>query len=501
MSFQRGKDGVIDLTGNFNSVDLSGSIGIAGSTNLGIWYTTNTGKNWNIGNLTTGGPTTGSFDSVSLYVPNGIAGSSSGAGIYYTTNNGQTWQQSDKTDENFATVSLYGSNGIACSRNNSTGIWYTTNYGQNWQNSDITNGFFWGIILYQNRGIATSYGGQGIFWSNDSGATWTPSNLTSGGFFSVSISGTDAIAASFGAGIYYSHDSGENWSPSNITTNNWFSVSLSGDNGIAGSFDNQGIYYTTDKGETWTISNITTGVDDSTGSGSFRGISLSGLYGIAGSTLGSSYGLYKTLNGGKTWSNQYTNVSTGDFSSVSISGLNAIAGSESNLGIYYTSSPFCYDKKTLILINKKGVDVYKRISELKVGDLVKTYKDDYKKIKMIKSFKYNSFNIHEPKKSLYKMKNHNVIVTGKHGILVDDVTAEELNKAKVCGVSIRSIKDKKVVPACASNQFEIITEDKLFELWHFVLENNNIHKNYGIYITDGILSESCSEEAFNNSSF
>jgi hypothetical protein len=68
----------------------------------------------------------------------------------------------------------------------------------------------------------------------------------------------------------------------------------------------------------------------------------------------------------------------------------------------------------------------------------------------------------------------------------------------MCGVSIRSIKDKKVVPACASNQFKIITDDKLFELWHFVLENNNIHKNYGIYITDGILSESCSEAAFNN---
>ena len=117
---------------------------------------------------------------------------------------------------------------------------------------------------------------------------------------------------------------------------------------------------------------------------------------------------------------------------------------------------------------------------------------------MIKSFKYNSFNIQEPKKSLYKMRDHNVIVTGKHGILVDEVTTEELNKTKMYGTSIRYIEDKKVVPACACNKFEIITEDKLFELWHFVLENNNIHKNYGIYITDGILSESCSEEAFNN---
>ena len=53
-----------------------------------------------------------------------------------------------------------------------------------------------------------------------------------------------------------------------------------------------------------------------------------------------------------------------------------MSGSGSNLSIYYSSGPICYDKKTLILINKNGNDVYKRISELKVGDLVKTYKND-----------------------------------------------------------------------------------------------------------------------------
>ena len=63
--------------------------------------------------------------------------------------------------------------------------------------------------------------------------------------------------------------------------------------------------------------------------------------------------------------------------------------------------------------------------------------------------------------------------------------------------SIRYIDDKKVLPTCASDKFEKITDDIDFELWHFVLENEDIDKNYGVYINNGILSESCSEAAFN----
>ena len=141
----------------------------------------------------------------------------------------------------------------------------------------------------------------------------------------------------------------------------------------------------------------------------------------------------------------------------------------------------------------------KKICELKVGDTVKTYKHGYKNIKLINSFKYNPSYTRRNKRLLYKMKDHNVIVTGKHGILVDEVTSEEIQNTKICGTSIRYIDDKKVLPACASDKFEKITDDIDFELWHFVLENEDIYKNYGIYINDGILSESCSEAAFNNS--
>jgi hypothetical protein len=80
---------------------------------------------------------------------------------------------------------------------------------------------------------------------------------------------------------------------------------------------------------------------------------------------------------------------------------------------------------------------------------------------------------------------------------VDKISDEETENIKKLRIKIRYIEDKIVLPACVSEQFEKITDNNEFELWHFVLKNNNIHKKYGIYINDGILSESCSESSFN----
>jgi hypothetical protein len=101
------------------------------------------------------------------------------------------------------------------------------------------------------------------------------------------------------------------------------------------------------------------------------------------------------------------------------------------------------------------------------------------------------------KNSLYKMKDHDVTVTGRHGFLFDKLTDEEIENVKKCGTSIRYIDDKVVLPACASDKFEKIVSESNYELWHFALENEDINENYGVYINDGILSESCSEAIIN----
>jgi len=49
MSFSRAKIGGIDITGNFNSVILSGTNGIAaGGSNNGLIFTTNSGQTYKV---------------------------------------------------------------------------------------------------------------------------------------------------------------------------------------------------------------------------------------------------------------------------------------------------------------------------------------------------------------------------------------------------------------------------------------------------------------------
>jgi hypothetical protein len=489
---------------NVTSVSLSGDNGIASIDSGGIYYTNNLGATW-----TQSPGIIGNFDSVFLSGSNGIAGSSSFDGLYYSIDSGVNWTQSDftiggTTSGNFFTIALSGTNAIAATSTDDTGIYYSTNSGQTWTKSiDLTNGNFNSVSLSGSNGIAGSNSTNGIYYSTNSGQTWTRStdgtNPITNDFYSVSLSGTNAIAgSSTGFGIYYSINSGSGFSiwtrstdGTNPITGDFYSVSLSGANGIAGSgTDNDGIYYTTNSGQTWAKSDLIEGNLMVALSGSIAVATASNWTG----SPNSSAGIYRSLNYGQTWTQ--TNVSDGFFNSVSLSGSRAIAGGVSNNGIYYSSSPLCYGKNTLILILENDIEIYKKICELKVGDTVKTYKHGYKKIKMIKSFNYHTYNITRLKRCMYKMKDHNVIVTGKHGLLVDEITTEEIKNIKKCGIIMRNIDDKKVLPACASDKFEKITDIFEFELWHFVLENDDESKNYGIYITDGILSESCSEKAF-----
>ena len=90
------------------------------------------------------------------------------------------------------------------------------------------------------------------------------------------------------------------------------------------------------------------------------------------------------------------------------------------------------------------------------------------------------------------MKDHDIILTGGHSILVDELTEnEQLNNKRYNFNS--TIEDKKLLLASSSDNFEQLPNDVEYELCHLVLENDNIHERYGIYINDDILSEACSE--------
>jgi hypothetical protein len=358
------------------------------------------------------------------------------------------------------------------------------------------SGDFYSVDLSSDGtiGIAGSSSANGILYTNDSGANWIQSNVTTGSFYSVALSsnGTIGIAGGYSNnGIYYTNNSGPtaaNWTQSNVTTGDFYSVALSSDGtiGIAGSSSENGIYYTNDSGANWTQSNVTTG--------NFYSVALSsdGTIGIVGSA--SNNGIYYTNDSGANWTQ--SNVTTGDFYSVALSsnGTIGIAGSASGNGIYYTNSIICYEENVEILCYENDSEIFKKISKLKIGDTVKTYKDGYKNIKYLKQFKYTHIQKYETD-YLYKYKNTDIIITGGHSILVDELTEEEsINNLKYMFSS--TIHDKKLLLACASDKFEKITDKKDYILYHLVLENENSKGHYGVYLKNDILSESCSEAAF-----
>jgi hypothetical protein len=169
-------------------------------------------------------------------------------------------------------------------------------------------------------------------------------------------------------------------------------------------------------------------------------------------------------------------------------------------------STLCFNEGSLILtLNSKGEEEWIKIEKLTVGQLVKTYLHGYRKIKHIGKGSFKN-DINEPFKCMYKLpKNENdvfedLILTGGHSILVDEIKDEDeytLNNKYFNGY-IQKIDDKLLVLACASSQFIQVNDDNEYTYYHFVLENDgDINKRYGIW-SNGVLTETPSEDCFLN---
>ena len=486
---------------------LSGADGVATQTSGGfgrLYYSANTGSTWTQNTVL---PST-TFTSVDLSGTTAIAvGINTGTNttvIRISSSSGSSWTI-PTTNVSVTASSLYlslsGSNAVLAVDNSGiASVYYSTNSGVDWNVSSSINGLASSTInnisISGVKAIATIVSGGivNLWYSSDSGINWTQgTNFGTVGFNSITISGNNAIivGTQLTNGFYrYSTDAGINWNlPTGITTpNNQLKfVSLTGSFGLIGSITSLGvgqIYYSTDSGANWTTSDFS--LSSAT---SFTRLATSSPYGLASINTATNGYVYYSGNSGANWS-QKLNLAGIIVNDVEISGLNSIAGTST--GIYYTSSTFCYEKNTLVLVVENEDEVYKKVSDLKVGDSVKTYKNGNKKVKFIRSFNYKPLNKDSDMHYLYKLKGYDVIVTGGHSLLVNKLSKQEkLNNNKYD--FDETIEDKKLLLACSSDKFEKIEDDLEYELWHFALESDDIHKHYGVYINDGILSESCSQ--------
>ena len=236
----------------------------------------------------------------------------------------------------------------------------------------------------------------------------------------------------------------------------------------------------------------------------------SGLTAPQGLAFDSNGTLYVANNGNNTISKITSDGTVTNYASVnspSYITCNSLSqylyASSSNANIYKSIDMACFNYDTKILcLNSDLKEEYVPIQNLKDGDWVKTYLHGYRQIYSIKNDTiYNQED--DDFKCMYKMVKddtngltEDLIITGGHAILVDELTDENHNtqKSRFWGFD-EKIDDKKCLLACISDKFVKEQNNDLYTYYHFAVDNDNDDQRFGVY-ANGILVEIPSKNFF-----
>jgi Hint domain len=165
----------------------------------------------------------------------------------------------------------------------------------------------------------------------------------------------------------------------------------------------------------------------------------------------------------------------------------------------YPSAP-CFLEGSTILCQVDGVDTYLPVEQMKVGTLVKTLRDGYKKVEFIgKGTISNPGHAERTQNRLYCCSKDrypeltaDLYMTGCHSILVDSLT--EVQRKKTIEITkLTFVTDRKYrLMACVDERTEPWSSEGMYTIWHFALEHENYYANYGVY-ANGLLVETCSK--------
>lgn len=187
--------------------------------------------------------------------------------------------------------------------------------------------------------------------------------------------------------------------------------------------------------------------------------------------------------------------------SYSYDGLTINLGSV--LGYLVDPATICFKDGTKILcLSDDSEEVEILVEDLTVGMLVKTYKHGYIPISLVGTkVIYNPGNDTRMKDRLYKCSTENypeltedLIITGCHSILVDELTEEQTANTLEDAQDIFITDDKYRLMCFLDDRSEPYMEEGTYSIYHITLEHDDNLMNYGIY-ANGLLVESCSKRS------
>jgi hypothetical protein len=170
------------------------------------------------------------------------------------------------------------------------------------------------------------------------------------------------------------------------------------------------------------------------------------------------------------------------------------------IGYYLYPAIPCFLEGSEILCKVDDVDRYIPIETMKVGTLVKTEIDGYKKVELIgkRSFKNsaisdsNGDHLYKCSTEKYPELTKDLYLTGGHAILVDSLTDSQRATIIKLVHRIFITGNKYRLMASIDERAEAWNSEGIYTVWHFALENNIPTENYGVYANGGLLVESSS---------
>jgi hypothetical protein len=158
----------------------------------------------------------------------------------------------------------------------------------------------------------------------------------------------------------------------------------------------------------------------------------------------------------------------------------------------------CFNENSKILCLIDGQEKEVLIQNLRSGVLVKTFYSGYKPVCMIgTSVLYNPatderFNdrLFICKKEKYPELNEDLIITGCHSILVDEITPLQREKIIKQMGAIYETENNYRLNAILDDRAEPYNCSGKFNIYHIALEHDNYYANYGVY-ANGLLVETC----------